>query len=146
MRRDADRLVADLRKDDVGAGIVEDPLEGAEVVNRPASAPRLRALGAGPVVAVDVTQVRGRVHGLDPPHLVIERNRLADLRGGVLEAARVHSLLAQQPGGLTGDRHMRDLVPSTLELLADDAVELALVGHQGGQQEAHLGLVEPSSR
>ena len=144
VRGDADRLVADLRQHDVGPDVVEDPLERAEVVDRPADAPRLRVPGAGPVVAVDVPQVRDRVERLDPLHLVVERARLADLRCDVGEAACVRSLLAQQPGRLAGGRHVRDLVPATLELAADDAVELALVGHQGGQQEAHLGLVEPS--
>jgi hypothetical protein len=38
---------------------------------------------------------------------------------------------------------MGDVVPAAFELTADDAVELALVGHQGGEQEAHFGVVEP---
>ena len=96
-----------------------------------------RSAGAGPVVPVDVAQVRNRVRRLDPQHLVLERGWLAELRDHVRQAAGVAPCSRSSRAAWRETVTCVDLVSAALELPADDAVELALVGHQAGQQEAH---------
>ena len=54
MRRGAHRLAAHLRHHDLGADVVEDPLERQEVAHGPLDAPLLRPSVARDVGAVDV--------------------------------------------------------------------------------------------
>ena len=138
---DPDRLVPDLRERDLGPGAVEDPFERADVVDRAADAPRLRAACTALVVAIDVTEIWDRVGRLDPAHLVLERGGRSELGDHVTEADRVGAALSQFLRRAARHGDVRDLVAAPLELLADDSVELALVGLQRGDQEAHRGQV-----
>src|SRR2546428_12774901 len=100
-------------------------------------APVLGPAGARPVVPVDVAEMRDWIRSLDPPHLVRKRRRLTDLADDLSESGRVGTALPQQPCRLPRHRDMEDLVPAAFELRPDDAVELALVRLEAGDEEAH---------
>ncbi len=136
---DADRLVADLGQDELGLDVVEDPLERAEVGDGTADAPLLRPALARPIRPVHVAEMGHRVGRLDSAHLCLDRPGLAELGGEVRQAVRRRAPLPQEPSSLARGGHVRDLVSAPLELVADHAVELALVGHQRDQQRPHPG-------
>ena len=68
----AHRLAPHLRHDDIGLGLVEDPLEGDEVPHRPLDAPSLRAPGADRIGAVHVPERGDGVTALDPGQLRVD--------------------------------------------------------------------------
>ena len=137
VRDDPDRLVPDLGQRDVRLGLGDDPLEGPEAVDGTPDAPLLRLSRARLVVAVDVAEVRDRVGRLDPAHLRLEVDRRGELGDHVLDRARVDAAGAQLLGSARRLGDVDDRVAAPLELASDDAVELALVGLEAGDQEPH---------
>ena len=102
-------------------------------------APLLGAAGADPVGPVDVADVRDVVGRLDPRDLGVERRPAR--RAAAIASIRQRAFDAAARAGAAPPRARRSRAtvswPRALELGADAAVEVALVGLECREEEAH---------
>ena len=136
VRGRADRLAADLGHDDVGADLVEDPLEARKwrtvrSTHHASGCPRT-ADPCGRRRAARACRRSPRSAAPRPPRRRAHRAPRTTSAGSVREPA-----LPQLPGRRSRDREVRHLVPTLLQLRAHAAVEIALVRLEGREEDAH---------
>ena len=119
-------LVAHLRHHDVGAALVEDPLEGEHVTDGALDRPLLRAVVADEVRAVDVPEGGNRVLALDARRLGVPVGTGIERRHPVGEAVRGEALAGENARGAAREGHMADVVALTGDLRAYAPVEVRL--------------------